>query len=430
MIKTTCPNCGALVTIDEAGYAEIVRQVRSNEFNKEVQERIEAEKKSWEDKHSRDKERAVEKEVSRVKSDFEEKLKEVNQKLTEKEKEIIRKDGQFATLKEQHERDIEKISGEKDKKITELQSTIDKSESEHQLTLKNEISKLEKTIQDNEIAYKVNLTKKDAEIDQLKNNKPQSTKEIGEDLEQYCFNEFNQHLAPILPNASFKKDNEITKGSKGDFIYREYDENDENGKPFISIMFEMKSESKDSKTHQKNDKFFDKLDKDRKKKECDYAILVSTLEENTKNSVYDQGIYEVPYSTYRFEKMYVIRPWFFIQMIRLLRNMALDSLKIKQDLKLAQDQNNDMTHFRENLAEISKGIHENYRSAGEYFRNAIKKIDKSIAFLEDTKKALKSFEDELLQAKNKADGLTVENLTKEIPTMIEMFKALPDRSET
>lgn len=428
MIKTTCPNCGALVTIDEAGYAEIVRQVRSDEFNKEIQERIEAEKKNWEDKQSREKERAVENAISKVKSDLEEKLKEANQKLTEKEKEIIRKDGQFATLKEQHERDLEKVAAEKDKQIADLQSTISINEANHKRELKEEVSKIETKLNENETAHRVTLAQKDAEIDQLRlNNKPQSTKEIGEDLEQYCFNEFNQHLAPIVPNASFKKDNEITKGSKGDFIYREYDEN---GKPFISIMFEMKSESKDSKTHQKNDKFFDKLDKDRKKKECDYAILVSTLEEGTKNSVYDQGIYEVPYSTYGFEKMYVIRPWFFIQMIRLLRNMALDSLKIKRELKLAQDQNNDMTHFRENLAEISKGIHENYRSAGEYFRNAIQKINKSIAFLEDTKKALKSFEDELLQAKNKADGLTVENLTKEIPTMIEMFKALPDRSET
>lgn len=427
MIKTTCPNCGALVTIDEEGYAEIVRQVRGDEFNKELQERIEAEKKNWEDKHSREKERAVENAVSEVKSDLENKLKEANQKITEKEKEIIQKNGQFATLKEQHERNLEKVAAEKDKQIAALQSTISINEANHKRELKEEVSKIETKLNENETAHRVTLAKKDAEIDQLRLNKPQSTKEIGEDLEQYCLNEFNLHLAPIVPNASFKKDNETNRGSKGDFIYREYDEN---GIEFISIMFEMKNESKESKTNQKNDKFFDKLDKDRKKKGCEYAILVSTLEEGTKNSVYDQGIYEVPYSTYGFEKMYVIRPWLFIQMIRLLRNMALDSLKVKRELKLAQDQNNDMTHFRENLAEISKGIHENYRSAGEYFRNAIKKIDKSIAFLEDTKKALKSFEDELLQAKNKADGLTVENLTREIPTMIEMFKALPDRSET
>lgn len=423
MIKTTCPNCGALVTIDEAGYAEIVRQVRSDEFNKEIQERIEAEKKNWEDKQSREKERAVEKEVSKVKSELEKKLDDANQKLNEKDKEIIRKDGQFATLKEQHERDLEKVAVEKDKQIAALQSQIGKSEIEHKHELQEKMSEIKKKLDDAETTHRVILAQKDAEIDQLTRNRPQSTKDIGEDLEQYCLNEFNLHLAPTVPNASFKKDNDAKRGSKGDFIYREYDEN---GTEFISIMFEMKNKSEESKTTQKNDKFFEKLDKDRKEKECEYAILVSMLEQGTKNSVYDQGIYEVPRSTYGFEKMYVIRPWFFIQMIRLLRSMALDSLKVKRELKLAQAQNNDMTHFRENLAEISKEIHKNYRSAGEYFRNAIKKIDKSIAFLEDTKKALKSFEDELLQAKNKADGLTIENLTKGIPAMIEMF----DREES
>lgn len=458
MSEIKCPHCGQSFTVDEAGYAAILQQVRNEEFQKEVQGRLKEEREHWAEKHtaekkneigkavsekekeinelnveierlkaaaeksSAEKELAVKNAVSEEKIKFEQKIKEADEKLSKQQDQISQLNSTIVLNDEKHKREQEKAAVEKDKKIADLQSQIDKSETEHKLRLNEELSKAERKLGETEAFYKATLEQKDEQINQLKDYKLKlSTKGVGEDLEQYCSEEFEKQLASILPNATFKKDNDNKKSGKGDYIYRECDEK---GIEIISIMFEMKNESEESKTKQKNDKFFEKLDKNRKEKNCEYAILVSMLEQG--KDMYDQGIYEVSRSTYGFEKMYVIRPQFFIQMIKLLRNMALNSLPVKQELEMAKKQYNDMTHFRENLAEISKGIHENYRSAGEYFRDAIAKIQKSIDFLNETKEVLKSFEDELHQASNAADGLTIENLTKGIPAMIEMF----DREES
>ena len=422
MIKTTCPNCGALVTIDEAGYAEIVRQVRGDEFNKELQERIEAEKKNWEDKHSREKERAVEKEVSKVKSELEEKLKEANQKITEKEKEIIRKDSQFATLKEQHERELERTAAEKDSTIADLNAKITNSDTEHKLALNKAVDEVKQQLAEEKAAHEADNKAKDDQIEYYKDFKAKlSTKMVGETLEQHCETQFNQIRMTAFPRAYFEKDNDAKNGSKGDFIFRE---EDEDVIEILSIMFEMKNEMDTTATKHKNEDFFKELDKDRTEKKCEYAVLVSLLEADSE--LYT-GITDV---SYHYEKMYVIRPQFFIPMITLLRNAALNSLQAKQELALVRKQNIDITNFEDELDDFKNKFAKDYNNAKNRFEDAIKEIDNTIDHLQKTKEALLKSEEHLRRANNKAEDLTIKKLTRNNSTMAAKFAALPSHDET
>lgn len=456
MSEIKCPKCGEIFTVDEAGYAAILQQVRTEEFQKEIQGRLKEEKKHLEEKHAAEKETeigkavsekdkeisallleiadlkaavsqnnkdtelAVTNAVSEVQTKYEEKLKEAADEAQQL-KQKIANDERDA---QKRERELEKVAGEKDKEIADLQAKIDKSDTEHELALTKAVAEVKEELNSTKAAYKATLEQKDEQINQLKDYKLKlSTKGVGEDLEQYCLNEFNQQLAPIVPHASFKKDNDTKKGgSKGDFIYRECDEN---GSEIFSIMFEMKNESKESKTKQKNDRFFEKLDKDRNDKGCEYAVLVTMLEQD--NDWYNMGIVEIPFATYGYKKMYAIRPQFFIQFIRLLRSAALNSLQWKQKLKELEDQNIDMTHFERNFNKFRDNFSNFYNKSKENFNDAITEIENTIEHLKKVKAALMSSGENLQSANNQVEEITVRKLAKDSPTM---FKALPDRSET
>ncbi|MDO5126341.1 MAG: DUF2130 domain-containing protein [Eubacteriales bacterium] len=268
-----------------------------------------------------------------------------------------------------------------------------------------------------QLKYKNELAAKDEQIAFYKDFKArQSTKMVGESLEQHCLTQFNQIRMTAFPSAYFEKDNDIKSGSKGDFIFREADAD---GTEFISIMFEMKNESDTTASKHKNEDFFKELDKDRKEKNCEYAVLVSSLEND--NELYNGGIVDV---SYRYEKMYVIRPQFFIPMITLLRNAALNSLKYQQELAFVRNQQLDILHFEENLGEFKDKFGRNYRLASEKFQKAIEEIDKSIAQLEKVKKELLSSENNLRLANDKAEELTIKKLTKNAPSVREMFDEL------
>ena len=265
--------------------------------------------------------------------------------------------------------------------------------------------------------YEDRLKLKDEQIEYYKDFKArQSTKMVGESLEQHCLNQFNSIRMTAFPNAYFEKDNDARSGSKGDFIFREAGAD---GTEFISIMFEMKNEMDETATKHKNEDFFKELDKDRRQKNCEYAVLVSLLEID--NELYNNGIVDV---SYKYEKMYVIRPQFFIPMITLLRNAALNSLQYKQELQVVKNQQIDILHFEENMNAFKEGFARNYRIASDRFKTAIDEIDKTITHLQKTKDALLSSENNLRLANNKADDLSIKKLTKNAPAVREMFEEL------
>lgn len=262
--------------------------------------------------------------------------------------------------------------------------------------------------------YEEKIKSKDEQIAYYKDFKAkQSTKMVGESLEQHCYNEFNK-LRPLFKNAYFEKDNDIKTGSKGDFIYRDYDDE---GNEIVSIMFEMKNEADETSTKHKNESFFKELDKDRKEKKCEYAVLVSLLEID--NEYYNSGIVDV---SYKYEKMYVIRPQFFIPLITLIRGLAINSLEYKKELQVVRNQNIDISHFEENMNAFKEGFGRNYRLASEKFKKAIDEIDKTIDHLQKTKEALLSSENNLRLANNKAEDLTIKKLTRNSETMAKMFE--------
>ena len=297
---------------------------------------------------------------------------------------------------------------EKNEEITRLRSELQLQKQEGELqaqSLKNEYSGM--------------LKLKDEQIEQLKDFKSkQSTKMVGESLERHCSDEFNKIRMTAFPNAYFEKDNEAVENTKGDFIFREAAED---GTEFISIMFEMKNESDTTATKHKNEDFFDKLDKDRKKKKCEYAVLVSTLEADSE--LYNSGIVDV---SYRHEKMYVVRPQMFITIITLLRNAALNSLKYQRELAIVRNQQIDIQNFEENMNTFKEQFGRNYRLASEKFRKAIDEIDKTIDHLQKTKDALLGSENNLRLANGKAEDLTIKKLTKNAPSVREMFEELND----
>lgn len=408
MQEIKCPNCGTVFQVDESEYAQILRQVRDDEFKKELEYRAKdlAEKK--------------ETDLKLVRMEQEKKLGEI---ITSKDSELAKKDRMIEQLKmqiagEKTERElaVSKAVQQKEKELSEKQTEITK--------LKGQISNTEAQSklreQSMKTQYEDRLKLKDEQIEYYKDFKArQSTKMVGESLEQHCMNQFNSIRMTAFPNAFFEKDNDARSGSKGDFIFREAGTD---GTEFISIMFEMKNEMDETATKHKNEDFFKELDKDRRQKNCEYAVLVSLLEID--NELYNNGIVDV---SYKYEKMYVIRPQFFIPMITLLRNAALNSLQYKQELQVVKNQQIDILHFEENMNAFKEGFARNYRIASDRFKTAIDEIDKTITHLQKTKDALLSSENNLRLANNKADDLSIKKLTKNAPAVREMFEELDDR---
>lgn len=398
MKEIRCPKCAELFQIDESGYAAIVKQVRDREFFTEISQR--------ESKFEKEKESAV----KLAKAEAAEGLN----------KEISTKDIEIATLKYQ----IEKINTEKKlairEAISEKEQEISKQNEQiallnGQLEINEKSSRLkEQTLKEN---YEEKLKGKDEQIAYYRDLKAkQSTKMVGETLEQHCEIEFNKLRATGFQNAYFEKDNDASSGSKGDFIFREMSED---GTEFISIMFEMKNEMESTAAKHKNEDFFRELDKDRNEKKCEYAVLVSLLEAD--NELYNAGIVDV---SHKYPKMYVIRPQFFIPMITLLRNAALNSLSYRHELELIRNQNIDISHFEEDMNDFKDKFSRNYRIASDKFKKAIDEIDKTIDHLQKIKDALLSSENNLRLANNKAEELSIKRLTRNNPTMAKKFAEL------
>ena len=405
MQELRCPNCGEVFQVDESGYNQIVRQVRDQEFAKEIARR----------ERELDAKRQNELELIRMQEE-----KEYAADILKKDAEISARDRKIAELQAKLE------AGETAKKLAVAEAVEQKNAQLSQKTaeiadLKGELKAKETESRLNENAlkeqYEDKLRLKDEQIEYYKDFKArQSTKMIGESLEQHCLAQFNSLRMTAFPNAYFEKDNDARTGSKGDFIYRECAPD---GTEFISVMFEMKNEADTTATKHKNEDFFKELDKDRREKNCEYAILVSLLEID--NEFYNNGIADV---SYKYPKMYVIRPQFFIPMITLLRNAAQNSLQYRQELQIVRNQQVDILHFEENMNAFKEGFARNYRIASEKFATAIEEIDKTIDHLQKTKAALLSSENNLRLANNKADELTIKKLTKNAPSVRAMFDEL------
>ena len=438
MNEIKCPHCQTVFTIDENSYADIVSQVRNKEFAEDVHKQLEFAKKQFEtekalakeqEKRLYDEERAnfeqkiLSLELALKNADVKEE-KNVQEALHQKEKEFSALQAELDQLKQQLQFNEVELSQKfqedlhaKERTILELkqEKELQQKEQEVQQTALKEKYELE--LRSKKDQFELELKAKDEAIAFYKDFKAkQSTKMVGESLEQHCEIEFNRLRMTAFPRAEFGKDNDAKTGSKGDYIYREYDEN---GIEILSIMFEMKNENDETATKKKNEHFFKELDKDRHEKQCEYAILVSLLEAD--NELYNTGIVDV---SYQYPKMYVVRPQFFIPIITLLRNAALNSLQYKQELALMRDQHIDITHFEEDLETFKKGFARNYELASKKFQSAIDEIDKTIKSLEKTKAALLSSENNLRLANNKAEDLTVKKLVKNNPTMKQRFEEL------
>lgn len=401
MPEIKCPNCGEVFVVDESDYAQIVRQVRDKEFDKEMKQR----EKDYEEMKEKDLKIAE----MEQKDKYEKLLSSKEAILTEKDKvieELKAKLGISEAEKKLAVSDaVQKKELELSKKTTEIM------ELKNRLSNKDTESQLKEKSLHKEYEDKLKL--KDEQIEYYRDFKArQSTKMIGESLEQHCLNQFNALRMTAFPTAYFEKDNDAKKGSKGDFIFREA----AGGVEFISIMFEMKNEMDETATKHKNEDFFKELDKDRREKGCEYAVLVSLLEID--NELYNNGIVDV---SYKYEKMYVVRPQFFIPIITLLRNAALNSLKYRQELEVAKHQKIDILNFENNMNTFKEGFARNYRIASERFKTAIDEIDKTISHLQKTKEALLSSENQLRLANNKAEDLSIKKLTKNAPRVKEMF---------
>ena len=409
MNEIKCPNCVTVFKIDEKQYDSIVKQVRDSEFKNEIATRQEQYEK---DKNQAIKlaENELEKKLSTMLKEKDLEITKLNEELKSKKQleDSLVENTKIKTANEYKEEiaklniKIKELENEKDKNISSLKSQLELDSKEYALK--------EKNIKD---VYENKLKDKDEMIAYYKDMKArQSTKMIGESLEVHCNNEFNT-LRPLFPNAYFEKDNDARTGSKGDFIFRDYD--DEKTE-IVSIMFEMKNEADMTATKHKNEDFFKELDKDRKEKKCEYAVLVSLLEID--NDYYNTGIVDV---SYRYPKMYVIRPQFFIPLITLIRGAALNALEYKKEMLVLQNQNIDISHFEENMNAFKSGFAKNYRIASEKFSKAIEEIDKTIDHLQKTKDALISSDRNLRLANNKAEELTIKRLTKNSPTMAKLF---------
>ena len=418
MQEIRCPHCGEVFQVDEAGYAAIVKQVRDREFNREIESREQA---------------AVQLAVSKVEQEKDQELSGLHARLQALEQEH-RAEMERAEL--QNRLDVQK----EQKTISELQTAL-KNEQERtkqaiQLAVQEQqltIRKLESDLQhekDDRVnrehlmreQHRNELALKDEQIAQYRDFKArQSTKMVGESLEQHCRDEFDKIRMTAFPNAYFDKDNDARTGSKGDFIFRE---STEDGTEILSIMFEMKNEMDTTATKHRNEDFFKELDKDRREKGCEYAVLVSLLEADSE--LYNTGIVDV---SYRYEKMYVIRPQFFIPMITLLRNAAMNAVQARRELSMIREQNIDITHFEEAITDFKDKFSYNYLQASKRFQEAIDEIDKSIQHLQKIKDALTASDRQLRLANDKAEDLSIKKLTKNNPTMQRKFEELHRNEE-
>ncbi|MCA9364379.1 MAG: DUF2130 domain-containing protein [Candidatus Moranbacteria bacterium] len=413
-----CPHCAKVFKVDQAGFADILKQVRDHQFEKELHNQLEI--------AQREKASAVELAQSNLRNELQE--------------ELAKKERELSEMRAQKDRSLAEQLAKKDSEISEMKSKIEKAEIEKKLTVAEALKKVEKERDDltNELKskeheielkevslkekYETELKSKDEMIERYKDLKLRlSTKMVGETLEQHCEVEFNKLRATAFGNAYFEKDNDASSGSKGDYIYRE---KDEAGNEIVSIMFEMKNEGDETATKKKNEDFLKELDKDRVEKKCEYAVLVTLLEAD--NELYNNGIVDF---SHKHSKMYVIRPQFFIPMITLLRNAATNSMKYKKELALVKAQNIDVTNFEEQLDDFRDSFGRNYRLASDKFKTAIDSIDKSIAQLQKTKENLLRSEDNLRIANNKADDLTIKKLTRGNPTMTAKFAELSDKEK-
>lgn len=439
MPEIKCPNCGEVFQIDESGYAQIVQQVRDSELEKEIARREREIEERFKNENR----------VSQIQQE-----KEAADRMADKERLIQQLNAQLAEGETKQKLAVSEAVQDKDRElaerateITELRAQLAQWETEKKLAVseavqgkdrelsekETKILELEGQLTSREAQYQLHeqslkeqhaiaLRLKDEQIEQYKDFKArQSTKMVGESLEQHCLNQFNAYRMGAFPRAYFEKDNDASSGSKGDFIFREASVE---GVEFISIMFEMKNEMDTTATKHKNEDFFKELDRDRREKNCEYAVLVSLLESD--NELYNTGIVDV---SYRYPKMYVVRPQFFIPIITLLRNAALNSLQYRQELQVIRDQQIDVVHFEENMTAFKEAFGRNYRLASEKFQTAIEEIDKSIDHLEKIKKALLSSENNLRLANDKAEDLTIKKLTKNAPSVREMFDRLEDEGK-
>lgn len=391
MNEIICPHCKKAFKIDEAGFADILKQVRDHEFENELHSRLEIAEK--------DKESAVQ--LARANA-----INELQADAAKKDAEIAKLLAKIESTEIEKKLALSEAVNKLEKERDELANDLKSKEAEKQL--------LESSLKDK---HQIEIKSKDEAIAFYKDMKAKlSTKMVGETLEQHCEIEFNKLRATAFPNAYFEKDNDATTGSKGDYIYRE---NDEAGNEIISIMFEMKNEGDETATKKKNEDFLRELDKDRTEKKCEYAVLVTLLESDSE--LYNTGIVDV---SHRHQKMYVVRPQFFIPIITILRNSALNSLQYKSELALVKAQNVDITNFEDNMNKFKEGFSRNYDLASRKFQSAIEGIDKTIAQLQKTKENLLRSEDNLRLANQKAEDLTIKRLTRGNPTMKAKFEEL------
>ena len=452
MKELKCPHCGQVFQVDEADYASILNQVKNAEFDAELNRRLH----ELDDRHKAEQKLVAVKAEQNYQSELNKKEIEINAKEAEisrlksestslLEKVRGEKDAEIALLKNQLENiSVQKANekamalAEKDKTIAQLNASIEQNESKLRLAVMEERSKAQLTVQAKETEitqlraaaalekreaqihesalikhHEEELRLKQEQVDYYKDLKTRmSTKMVGESLEQHCSIEYEQYLRPVMPNAYFDKDNDTVGGTKGDFIFRDYEDDTE----YISIMFEMKNEMDTTATKHKNDDFLKKLDEDRKKKGCEFAVLVSLLEAD--NNLYNNGIVN---KSHLFPKMYVIRPQFFVPFINLLVQTSRKSLEYKKQLQMAQSKEVDVTNFENQLQEFKDKFGRNFRLASEKFRNAISEIDKTITHLQKVREALVGSEDNLRLANDKAEGLTIRKLTYKNPTMKAKF---------
>ncbi|MGR3219286.1 MAG: DUF2130 domain-containing protein [Candidatus Anammoxibacter sp.] len=431
MHEINCPHCKKAFKIDEAGYADILKQVRDSEFDEQLHERLDLAEKEKTSALELAKEQA-DNEMQKAAATKDAEIQELKAKL----------DASKVTQKLAVTEALKAVEKERDELANELKQTTQDNESASKLAHANHTNKLQETSAKKDIEiqeltaklsakedaqklaesslkdkYETQINDRDQEIERLRDMKARlSTKMVGETLEQHCETEFNRIRATAFPKAYFEKDNDAQTGSKGDYIFRDLDEQDTES---VSIMFEMKNENDETATKKKNEDFFKELDRDRNEKQCEYAILVSLLEPDSE--LYNSGIVDV---SHRYQKMYVIRPQFFIPIITLLRNAAQNSLKYKAELAVVKAQNVDITNFENELDEFRSGFARNYELASKKFKTAISEIDKTIDHLQKTKDALLGSENNLRLANNKAYDLTVKKLTKKNPTMAAKFDEL------
>ena len=441
MAELKCPHCGQAFTVDDTELSSIVQQIRDKEFEKDLTRRTEELERHLQEKHALELSSIEDKVVLKTRQQYEE---EINKLREEKSKEIEKlkeektseADKLKALLRQEQEKNtklslemqsnddrqklavmeaVKKVEDEKQAKLDELTEKVHATEIE----LSEKAHDLENQLQQEKERGKVLLEQKEKEVEFYKDLKTKmSTKMVGETLEQHCEIQFNQLRATAFKNAYFEKDNDARSGSKGDYIYRE---TDENGVEIISIMFEMKNEMDETATKHKNEDFFKELDKDRKEKNCEYAVLVSLLESDSE--LYNAGIVDV---SYKYDKMYVVRPQCFIPMITLLRNAAFNALTYKQELAMVRNQDIDVSNFEDSLMKFKDDFSKNYKRAHDHFEKAIDEIDKTIQHLEKVKKELQGSDNQLRIATGKVEDVSVKKLTRNNPTMKAKFDALKD----